>query len=173
MNWLPIMLLAALTLTAQTVLVPRCEFAGARPDLLLIIVVFFALNAPSRRAILVGWAIGFLADLMSVERMGLMSLTYATSALLLVSIRDSLFQRGPVAQVFVTLFLGLAIRAVWTAYVQVLYAASIGSMRTIVLSACFTAILAPIAIALLSRAAPLLGVSRGMGGSRRLSFTHV
>lgn len=173
MHWLPILLLAALTLAAQTVLVPRCEIAAARPDLLLIVVVFFALHAPPRRAILVGWAIGFLADLMSIERMGLMSLTYAASALLLVSIRDSLFQRGSVAQFFVTLFLGLAIRAAWAVYVQVLYAASIGPLRTIVLSACFTAILAPFAIALLSRAAPLLGVPRRMSGSRRMSFAHV
>lgn len=173
MHWLPIMLLAALTLAAQTVLVPRCELAGARPDLLLIVVVFFALNAPPRRAILVGWAIGFLADLMSIERMGLMSLTYATSALLLVSARDSIFQRGLVAQVFITLFLSLAIRAFWEVYVQVLYAASTGSPRTIVFSACFTAVLVPGGVAMLNPAARLLGAPRGTGGSRRMSFVHV
>lgn len=173
MHWLPILVLTALTLAAQTSVVPRCELTGARPDLLLIVVVFFALKAPPGRAILVGWALGFLADLMSIERMGLMSLTYAASGVLLVSIRDSLFQRGPVAQFVVTLTLGLTIRAAWAVYVQVLYAAPIGSLRTVLLSACCTAVLAPLAFGLLIPAAPLLGVSRGTGGSRRMSFAHV
>lgn len=173
MHWLPTLLLAALTLALQTAVVPRLQPAGARPDLLLIVVVFFALRAPPRRAILFGWMVGFLADLLSVERMGLLSLTYASIAFLLISLRDSLFERGPVAQFFVTLFSSLAVQACWSVYVRILYAASIGSLKSLFLSALLTAILAPLVIALLNRAAPIFGLGRSSHASGRMSLAHV
>jgi len=175
MHWLPIVVICALTYVGQTILAPRIELAGARPDFLLILVVFFALSGSPRRGVLIGWGVGFFADLLSVERMGLLSLSYGLTALTLVSIREYLFQRGPITQVLVTLIFALAIRAGWTVYVRVLYGGSAGSPRELLITSLYTAVLAPVACGLLGRVAPVFGMPRRLSDASRssLGFSHV
>lgn len=175
MHWFPILLLAALTLAGQTIVAPRLEVQGARPDFLLPLVLFFGWNSPPHRAILFGWTLGFFADLMSVERMGLLSLTYGMTALLLTSLREYLFRSGLVMQFVVALVFGLLIRAGWTMYVQVLYGASAGTLRRTVLAATYTALITPIVFGMLGWCAPLFGSPRRSSDARRgtMSLSHV
>ena len=51
MRWLTFAILAILVLTLQAAVAPRIELFSARPDFLLIVVVFLGLYAPSKDAI--------------------------------------------------------------------------------------------------------------------------
>ena len=175
MHWLPIVVICALAYVAQTLVAPRIELAGARPDFLLILVVFFGLSGPPRRGVLIGWGVGFFADLLSVERMGLLSLSYGLTAFTLVSAREFLFGRGPGTQFVVTLTYALMTHVAWAVYVQALYGGMGGSPRAWLTAALYTAALAPIACGLLGRIAPLFGLPRRRSDADRstLSFSHV
>lgn len=121
MRWLTFSLCAAAALTLQSALAPYVELFGIRPDWLLVVVVFFALYARPTEAVLGAWIIGFCADLMTIERLGLMALSYALAALLVISIRDYLFCHRPATQFAVTLMVCLMVRAVWCGYRRILY----------------------------------------------------
>ena len=45
MRWLTLVILGSLIVVVQTSVVPRFEVWGARPDLLLVLVVFVAMHA--------------------------------------------------------------------------------------------------------------------------------
>ena len=74
------MLLAVLALTLQSAIAPRLAIFGVRPDWILVLVVFFALHGRRRDAVIAGWSLGMCADLMSIERVGLLALSYALAA---------------------------------------------------------------------------------------------
>jgi len=58
MRWLSFLLLGVVLLTLQSAVAPRIELLGARPDWLLVVVVFFAMHAPPRDAVIGAWIIG-------------------------------------------------------------------------------------------------------------------
>lgn len=178
MAWLPILVLTAFTLTLQTVLAPRIELLQARPDLLLLFAVFLGLYAPRHRAIVLGWFLGFSADLLTVERMGLLSLTYGLTVIALVSLREFLFQRRAVTHFLATLVAGLLIRTAWSVYAEVLYGLPSGGplqgLKTVGFAAFYTAALAPFVHAVLLRGSAMLGLPRSPTSARMsLGFNHV
>lgn len=116
MNWLTFSVLAVLAVTCQTAVAGRLELLGARPDWLLVVVVFLALHAPTRDAVIGAWLLGGLADLMTLERLGFVSLSYGLAALIIVSLREYLFRNRRVTQVIVTLVACAAIRTAWMVY---------------------------------------------------------
>lgn len=70
---------AATVLTAlllQTTLIARLPLPGDPPDLLLVLVVAFALCEGSRSAMITGFVAGLLADLQSDHELGRLALVY-------------------------------------------------------------------------------------------------
>ena len=65
MRWVVFLVLAVPILTAQSALSQRMELFGARPDWLLVLVVFVALHARRHDAVLGAWVLGMAADLMT------------------------------------------------------------------------------------------------------------
>ena len=120
MRWLTFMLLVVVLLTAQTTLAPRLALIGARPDWLLIVIVFFALHAPAQDAVIGAWIIGGCADLMTIERPGLLALSYTLVAMAVTPIREYLFRYRALTRFVVTLLSCLLIRVGWTAYSRIL-----------------------------------------------------
>ena len=116
MRWISIIVLAIVVLTIQSALVPRIAVFGARPDLILLVAVFFAMHAPWRDAILAAWILGAVADLMTIERFGLLSATYAVAALLVASARDYLFRYNAFSQFVVTACAGSFVGLMLLAY---------------------------------------------------------
>ena len=116
MNWFMFGCCLLLAVTAQTTLTPLINLYTIRPDVLFILVVFFALylNAPS--AHLAGWILGLVADLTSVERNGLFALTFLIAAILVHSIRHVVFLRNRVTHFAVTLLAGLLVQLVFVVY---------------------------------------------------------
>ena len=107
-----ICLIVILAVVFQTTLAPAMEIAGIRPDWVLAVAVFFGLYAPRAEAVVVGWALGISVDMMSIERMGLLALTFAATVFLVNSVRDYLFLRTAVTHLTVTLCAGLFAGAV-------------------------------------------------------------
>ena len=93
MRWLTFILLTCVLLTVQSVIVPRMTVLGAGPDLLLIFAIFLALFGRPREAILGAWLLGIAADLLSIERFGLMAITMALLGVLSV-VADFGISRG-------------------------------------------------------------------------------
>ncbi len=167
MRWLTFAILAVLVLTLQAAVAPRLEMYSARPDFLLIVVVFLGLHAPSRDAIVAAWVLGACADLMTIERFGVIALSYGLTAMAVTSFREYLFRYHVVTQTAVTLTACLMVRTAWTIYYHLLYEVG-GSLLTdwltgAVIASAYTAALAPFAFHVLLRMSRLLGIPRQRG----------
>ena len=121
MRWLIFTILAIAALTLQSSIAPRVAPLGARPDWLLVFVVFIALHAPPRQAIVAAWIIGGLADVMTIERVGLIAASYTLAAVAITCVRDYLFRDRASTALIVTLLACLAVRTLWTVYGQSMY----------------------------------------------------
>ena len=140
--------IAGVTLTLQSALAPSLEIAGARVDFVLIFAVFFALHAPAFDAVVVVWLVGFVADLLTVERPGLLALSYGLSATFVVNIRQYLFVRQAMTQFVLTLALCLVLRTGWLCYRHAMYTLyeGLGSALAsdVLLGSAYTALCAPL-----------------------------
>lgn len=84
----------------QATLLPRLDLVGEGPDLVYLMVVAWALNAPLRQAVFWGIAGGVLFDLMSAIPLGTTSLGLALMVLLMDTVRMRFYELS-------WLFLGL------------------------------------------------------------------
>ncbi|MFQ5413257.1 MAG: rod shape-determining protein MreD [Phycisphaerae bacterium] len=164
MRWLTFILFALLILTLQTTLAPRMQVFGCRADWVLVVVTFFALRVRPRDAVLAGWFIGALADLMTIERMGLMSVSYALAAGLVASLREFVWRDRIAAQVVVTLIASVFVRSLWGMYRHVMYAqldeSTLAVLRDIAGGSLYTAAWAPLVHAPLAAGGGVFGVPR-------------
>ncbi|MGH8596843.1 MAG: rod shape-determining protein MreD [Gammaproteobacteria bacterium] len=164
MRWLTFAILTVLALTLQSAAAPRLELFSARPDFLLIVVVFLSLYAPSRDAIAAAWILGVCADLMTIERFGVIALSYGMTAMIVASLREYLFRYRVMTQTVVTLTVCLLVRTAWTMYYHLLYKASEPLLRDWliggVIASAYTAVLAPFAFRVLLRVSRPLGIAR-------------
>lgn len=125
MRWLTFSVLAAGVWVGQTTLAPRLSIGGVQPDWVLVLVVFFGLYGPERDGCVAGWVLGLGADLMSVERLGMMSLAYCLTAVAVRSVRELVFLKRPATHFVVTLCAGLILWCGVLAYRVVVYPGSV------------------------------------------------
>lgn len=170
MRWLSFAVLALIALVGQSTLAARTTSWGVRPDFLIVLVVFFALYAPAWHAVLAGWVLGILADLLTIERLGLLSLTYGTTALLILSVREYVFRYLTLTQAITTFLAVLFVQGAWGLYRVYVYeetgATVLGGAGGTVASAAVTAVIALAVFRPLLAASRLLGIPR-----RRYSFS--
>lgn len=102
MRWLGFAICAGMGLTLQTTVAWRLQIGPARPDWMLVLMVFFALHARSEEGLIAGCVLGLLSDLMSIERVGLLAMLYGLSALVLFLVRDYFFIDHPLTHFFLT-----------------------------------------------------------------------
>ena len=116
MRWLTFLILAVLTVSLQSTIAPRLAWGGATPDWVLVLVVCYGLHAKSDQAIVAGWVAGVLADLMTIERFGLLSLSYGLVAAAVCGVRSLVFTSHPLTHFCVTGVAALLVRFGWSAY---------------------------------------------------------
>lgn len=121
MRWLTFFLCGGLALTLQSAVAPRLQLCGIRADGLLVFVVFFAMHARLPDAVVGAWIIGACADLMTIERAGLISMSYVLTAVWVASVRDHLFRYRVITQFVVTLMAALLVQVGWFVYRRLLY----------------------------------------------------
>ena len=173
MRWLTFAVVTGLALTLQASLAPRLELFSARPDFLMIFIVFLGLHAPSNHAIAGAWILGVCADLMTIERFGVIALSYGLTSMIVTSLREYLFRYRVVTQTAVTLIACLLIRTVWTIYYHLMYDAWEPFLRDWliggVMVSVYTAAIAPFAFRVLLRMSRWLGIARPRYGYAGLS----
>jgi len=180
MRWVTFLVLAVLVLTLQSVVAPRLELLGARPDWLLVVVVFFALRAAPRDAVLGAWVLGACADLMTVDRFGLLALSYGLAGAAVVSVREYLFRSRPFTQFVVTLLVSLPLRFTWLLYRRMLYDPAgsffVDMAIDVLAASVYTAAWAPVWHAVLGRMPRIFGLPRPrytFAGLRRMRAPDV
>jgi rod shape-determining protein MreD len=164
MRWLTFSLLVIIVLTFQSAVGPRLALLGSRPDWLLVVVVFLALYAPAQDAVLGAGLIGLGGDLLSIERLGLLVLSYVLAAMVIVGVREHVFKSAHTTRFILTLVVGLALRLGWTAYYRALYDSSVSVglelLNQVVVGAVYTACWAIPLHFLLVRCSQLFGFAR-------------
>ena len=151
----PVRLLAVAVaaLVVETTLLSEFAWAGARPDLLVPVIAFAALFAaePSR-ALFAAWGAGLLRDLGTAGPLGQHALIYLVLAWAIAGLRPLLFREHPLTQAAVGAIAG-AVAALASAACTAAFAGGVplglcfaraGS------SALVTALVAPVAITLMS-----------------------
>src|SRR2546423_9592669 len=115
MRWPIYYILGYLALGLQVGISGYARIAGAPPNLILLCVLFIALNAPRDPALLGCFGLGLMQDLLTQQAMGLYALSYGLLALLVVGLNQLLQRDHPLTHVMLAL-LGSAICAavIWT-----------------------------------------------------------
>ncbi|UCE59564.1 MAG: rod shape-determining protein MreD [Phycisphaerales bacterium] len=164
MRWVTFMVCAAGMLTLQSTIAPRVELIGCRPDWLLVLVVYLAMFVRPVDAVAGAWILGACADLMTIERPGLLALSYMMAALCVAASREYFFRYRTATQVVVTAITCLFVHAGWWIYHNVLYGATsslLGSLTVEVIgTSLYTAVWGLVWFKILTRISGALGVGR-------------
>ena len=148
MRWIAYFILVYIAIGLQVGLQAHIRTdGGSRPDLILLAVIFIALNAPRDQALLGSFGIGLVTDLVTVGPLGLYALSYSIVGMFVVSAQELVSRSHPVTHFAVGLAGGLL------AGVMVLIHGWIkgpGTSISVMLgSALYTAVLAPVVLGLL------------------------
>lgn len=95
MRWLAFAILAYVAVGLQIGLAPYVRYHGASPNLVLLAVVFIAVNAPRDVALIGCFALGFLQDLVTQQQPGLFALSYGIVALGVVNTHQVVYKGHP------------------------------------------------------------------------------
>lgn len=164
MRWLGFAICAVIGLTLQTTVAPRLEIGDLRPNWLLCLAVFFVLHARTMDALIGAWVLGAAADVMSIERFGLLSGSYAVCTMLIYSVRAYVFRDNPLTHFAATFVAAIGVGLLETAYRLVLGRGALGgftgALGGIVLGAAYTAAWAPPLHYVLLKIPDVLGILR-------------
>ena len=164
MRWFAYFILAYFAVALQIGLAPYVRYNNAAPNLVLIAVVFIALNAPRDAALLGCFCLGVLQDLVTQQTPGLFALSYGLTGLVVFGAHQVVYREHPLTH-FVMALVGGLITAVVLLLHGWIHPASPKvsvpggpALPAIRLSAgteftrvAYTAVLAPIVIGLLQR----------------------
>jgi rod shape-determining protein MreD len=77
----------------------RIGGAGARPDLVLLAVIFIAIHAPRDAALLGAFTIGLVKDMTTLSPLGLYAIAYSLVGMFIVSTQEYVYRAHPVTHV--------------------------------------------------------------------------
>jgi rod shape-determining protein MreD len=150
MRWILYFILAYLALAIQVGAGPYLRWQGAPPNLVLLVAVFIAVNAPKDAALLGCLCLGIMQDLLTQTPLGLYALSYGLVGMFVVSTQQVVYRAHPLTHLSLVLIGGLLTSAVL--FVQGLIHRPGPSVATLLTTTIYTAILAPVVIGLLERA---------------------
>lgn len=169
MRWLPFFILAYVVLGVQMGAGELLAFRGAAPNLVLILVVFIAGNAPRDTALLASLMLGLFQDMIQSQPLGLYAFCYGVAGLLVAGSRQVAYSDHPLTHFVLTLGTGLLIATLlWIHNLirppgepreigGVMVAPVAVSAGVFFLTAVYTAVLAIPVLWILSKLKPLLG----------------
>jgi len=166
MNWIAFAILTYVLCVLQTTLMAVIGIQHVRPDLLILVGVFYALFARQPDALLACWILGLAADLCGLSLhdrggVGAHALTYGLCAMLTCRLRELVFREHlltyVVSVVLWTLLASAALAAHLAWAMREWDRFNVGLLYGIY-AAGYTAFFAPYAHWILRRARPLLGL---------------
>jgi rod shape-determining protein MreD len=95
MRWLAYFILAYVLLGLQLGLGPFIAYRDVPPNLLILLVIFIALNAERNEAMLVCFLIGLAQDLTTLQPLGLFAFSYGIVAVLVCWLAESVRRAHP------------------------------------------------------------------------------
>ena len=141
MRWLTFGILAVAVLTLEVTVAPLLEWHGARPQWLLMLAVFYALNGRSVDVLIGAWILGLLYELhTSPEYVGLFSLAFSLVALVVYGMREFLFREHPLTHFLVTFTACLLIQIVLDVHRVIEFGDSTGGFWDLAREALLTAL---------------------------------
>jgi rod shape-determining protein MreD len=149
MLWVPYFILAYLTLGLQIGLRGYFEIGQAWPNLVLLAVVFIAINAPREAALLACFMLGVMQDLATQQTLGLFSLSYGLVAMFTVSTQQVVYREHPLTHFTLALIGSLMTGAVLLIHGWI-HPPRLPAMAMFY-SALYTAVLAPLVLGVLQR----------------------
>ena len=178
MRWLSYILLAYVAVALQIGLSPFVEYRGAAPNLVLLAVIFIAVNAPRDPALLGCFILGLLQDLVSHQQPGLFALSYGLVAWFVVSTQQVVYREHPLTHFSLALAGGLMTSAVLVVHGYVhpasprvqhnghILPAIRVSVTVSLIGVLYTAVLAPFVLGALQRMKGIFGFQPGRRKSR-------
>lgn len=149
MRSLPYFILAYLMMGLQIGLGGYLKIGGVAPNLVLLAVVFIAVNAPAEAALLGAFGLGVMQDLATLNTLGLFALSYGLVAMFVVSTQQFVYRGHPLTH----LSLGFA-GCLMTSFILLLHAWIRGPEKLGVMMmfyhCLYTAILAPLVLGVLN-----------------------
>jgi rod shape-determining protein MreD len=88
MNWMVLAASLIVTLVVQTTIGRLLNFSAISLDLLLVLVMIYALVAPAYDARLAGWIIGFAVDVTTEGALGVHAFAFGLTALFITQLRE-------------------------------------------------------------------------------------
>jgi rod shape-determining protein MreD len=173
-RWIPFLILAYVAMGLQLGLGPFIAYHRASPNLMLLVAVFVAVNAPRDVALIACFVAGLIQDLGTLQTFGLFALCYGLIAVVIVNAQQVVYKDHPLTHFSLTLGAGLVVAAViivqgWL-HPPTWMMETMSADRPYHISATreltrviYTALLAPFVLGLLKRAKPMFGFS----GARR------
>src|SRR5947209_11686266 len=107
MRWPMFFILAYIAVGLQVGLSPHVAYHGAAPNLVLLAVVFLAMNASRDAALLACFILGVLQDLLTQQQPGLFALSYGLIALFIVGAQQAVYREHPLTHFSLALAGGL------------------------------------------------------------------
>ena len=150
MRWILYFILAYLALSIQVGAGPYLRWQGAPPNLVLLVGIFIAVNAPKDAALLGCFCLGILQDLLTQTPLGLYALSYGLVGMFVVSTQQVVYRAHPLTH-FSLALVGGALTSV-VLFVHGLVHRPPPNVSILLTSTIYTAILAPFVVGLLQRA---------------------
>ena len=158
MRWISLFILAYLVLGIQMGMGEFARVGSASPSLVLIAVIFIAMNAPRDAALLACFVLGAMQDLTTLTPLGLYALAYSIVGMFVVATQDLFHGDHPVTHFSLAFAGSLLMGAVL--FLHGWWRGPSVPMAGLFTSALYTALLAPIVLALLNRIKRMFAFSR-------------
>lgn len=109
MRSIPFIILAYLVVATQFALANTLGWGEATPNLVLLLVIFIGLHAPTEPALVAGFVLGLMHDVITSHGIGAYTLAYPLIAALTVQLRSAMYADHLVTHVAMPLLLGLGL----------------------------------------------------------------
>jgi rod shape-determining protein MreD len=149
MRWITYFILAYVALALQVGVGPYVRWNGSPPNLVLLAVIFIAINAPREAALLGCLCLGLMQDLLTQTPLGLYAISYGLVGMFVVSTHQAVYREHPLTHFTLALIGGLLTSAVLFIHAMI-HRPGTGAWSLFV-TTLYTAILAPFALGFLQR----------------------
>jgi rod shape-determining protein MreD len=155
-------ILAYLAVGLQMGLSEYLRVGAARPDLVLLAVIFICIHAPRDAALLGAFGLGITQDLVSLNPLGLSALVYSLVGMFTISTQELVYKAHPVTHFGLGLMGGLISALAFAIHGWI--RGPRASVAELLAAALYTAVLAPLVLGLLNLTRYAFGFERRRRG---------
>lgn len=156
MRWVSYFILAYIAVGVQFALSGFVEIKGAAPNLVLLVVIFLAVNGGREPVLLGSFLLGLMQDLLTLHPLGTWAVTYSLVAIFVLSTQEIVYREHPLTHFSLALTGGILCGVVLTVHGWIYpllhgKGAGHGGGVAAFTSAIYTAVLAPVVLGVLQR----------------------